>query len=227
MSERINFNENQFYSFDSFIDPFWLKYRPNIDSVRNFLSAPKTQVGEKICRSALSNSLFREYSRLQLIFSGLISLVEIEEILKSNHKKFANNPTDQIIILKAYKVLIEDTLKYDYNYSLEKKGFNDYQLFFKWITTHLNLAEKNIKNKGPFPDFINTLFLLFQREVNRLTGVNNFRINTRKIRQEIAKYIPRLNNVDEINTKNSIQNQWEEAFSKKFNIRQKDQDKEI
>jgi len=227
MSEKIKYNENQFYSPDPFLDPIWLKYRSNIDSVKSFLSVPKTEAGEKLCKDIWKNSVFREYNRLQPIFAGLISLVEIENILKGNNKEFTKNPLDQIIILKAFKILIEDTLKDDYDYYTEKKGFTDYQFFFESIIDDLNRLEKNIKNKIRYSDLINTLFAIFIEEVNKLPEANNFRISIKKIRKKIARYIPHLNNIDEINLKNNIQKLWEEAFSEKFNINPKEQDKEI
>jgi hypothetical protein len=193
------------------LDPFWRERAANIRNVRDLLSSPKTQVGEKLCKDVWNNPVFRVYNRLQPIFSGLVSLVEIEEISISDNKEFATNPSERRIILKAFKLLIEDTLKDDY--SGEGIRYEDYRHFFESMLHEFSQVEKSIEDGTQHPQFVNTLFIIFQQQVNILPNIENFGINIEAIRKRIAEYIPKLNNVDEINMKTHIQELWEEALA--------------
>jgi hypothetical protein len=193
------------------IDPLWRERAANIRNVRDLLSSPKTQAGEKLCKDVWNNPVFRVYNRLQPIFSGLVSLVEIEEISISDNKEFATNPSERRIILKAFKLLIEDTLKDDY--SGEGIRYEDYRHFFESMLHEFSQVEKSIEDGTQHPQFVNTLFIIFQQQVNILPNVENFSINIEKIRKIISDYIPQLGNVDVTDMKTFIEKSWERAMA--------------
>lgn len=190
------------------LDPIWFNYSEQIRSCRNILSKPLTLEGEKITVDVYKNPVFLVYTRLQPIFSGLINLIEAEEILGEN---FFKDKTRQRIILRAFGLLIEDQIKFPYS-SDERKKYEDYRLFFESFLSRLKLLDRQIDEGIQLPNFVNSLIMVTSQLINNLNGVENFSIKTNEIRRRIKEYLPQLSNIDEGKILEEIKNRWQQAL---------------
>lgn len=190
------------------LDEVWRNHFEKIRNCRKNLQSPLTLEGKKMAQEVYNNPVFSVYTRLQPIFSGLINLVEAEEILG---KDFFDNPTNQIIVIKALSLLIEDQIKYPHQPN-ETKKYDDYQQFFNHYLERLKLLEEQIGNSQKPPNLVNSLIMIFSQRVNELPGVENFNINIEEIRRRIREYLPELEKIDEGKILKEIKNCWQEAL---------------
>lgn len=192
----------------NFPDPFWLEHGEQIRTVRKVIEAPKTEVGKEVLKDALNIPFFVVYNRLHLIFSSLISLVEYDEIGKAEGESYFSEPTNQRMVLKAIKLLVEDSVKFPY-FKEEKKTYEDYRPFFEGTLSRLGQLEEQIQAGQKPPNFINSLIVIVSQQTGKLKGVENFGIKIEKIREKIAAYLPQLAQVDNGETLAEIQAQLE------------------
>jgi hypothetical protein len=193
------------------IDPLWLNYAPTIRKIRQQLSSPLTREGEKITQEVFNNPVFVVYNRLQSIFTGLVTLIEADEILKEDSNNPLQDSTTQRLILRAFSLLVEDQIKYPYD-EAEAKKYEDYKSFFAKLLSEIRAFDQQIEQGTPPPNFINSLFMRLSQKVNNLAGVKNFSINTQKIRERIQSYMPQLRQIDGGNSFQEIKNRWQEAL---------------
>jgi len=186
---------DQFTEETNFPDPFWLEYGEKIRAVREAIEAPKSRVGEEIVKDAFNNPVFIVYNRLSPIFASLIALVEYDEIGKAEGKDYFSGPTNQIIILKAFKLLVEDEVKFPYSED-ERKKYDDYRRFFEGILERLNGLEEQIRNGQQFPNFVNSLGVVISQETEKLRGVEGFNIKMEGIREKIRNYLLQLREIE-------------------------------
>ncbi len=172
---------------------FWLN-REKIYQTKEAISVPNTQAGEEISSEGFRNLTLRHYNRLHPIFNALISLVEYEEISKTENENYFSNPENQRIILKALGLLAEDVIKRPYSEQEEKK-YDDYRPFFDFFLGRLRKLEEQINEKG-LPNFIDSLAIAFGEGVFQLRRVKNFRIKMEKIRKKITDYLPYLKKIE-------------------------------
>jgi hypothetical protein len=189
------------------LDPIWSNYSRQIRSCRNIFNKPLTLEGEKITQEVYQNLIFSVYNRLQPIFSGLINLVEAEEIFG---KDFFKDKTRQRIILRAFGLLIEDQIKFEY--SPDEKKYEEYRLFFEKFLSKLRSFDQQIEQGQQLPNFVNSLIMVTSQLINSLNGVENFSIKTDEIRRRIKEYLPQLNNVDGGKIVEEIKNRWQKAL---------------
>jgi hypothetical protein len=194
------------------IDPIWLNYAPKIRKIRQQLSSPLTREGEKITQELFNNPFFVVYNRLQPIFTGLVTLIEADEILKEDSNNSLQDHTTQRLILRAFSLLVEDQIKYRYD-EAEAKKYEDYKSFFAKLLSEIRAFDQQIE-LGKYPkNFINSLVIRLAQKVNNdLAGVENFSINTEKIRERIQSYMPQLRQIDGGNIFQEIKSRWQEAF---------------
>jgi len=186
---------DQFTEETNFPDPFWLEYGEKIRAVREAIEAPKSRVGEQIAKGAFNNPVFIVYNRLSPIFASLIALVEYDEIGKAEGKDYFSVPTNQIIILKAFKLLVEDEVKFPYPEE-EKKKYEDYRRFFEEILERLSELERQINNGQRFPNLVNSLGIVITQESGKLRGVSGFNIKMDEIRGKVRNYLPQLREIE-------------------------------
>jgi|GEM_PF-5209449 len=198
------------------IDPLWLNYAPKIREIRQQLSSPLTREGEIITQELFNNPVFVVYNRLQPIFSGLVSLIEADEILKEDSNNPLQDPTTQRLILRAFSLLVEDQIKYPYD-GAEAKKYEDYKSFFAKLLSEIRTFDKQIEQETPPPNFINSLVMRLSQKVNNLAGVENFSINTENIRGRIQSYMPKLRQIDGENIFQEIKSRWQKALSSSKN----------
>jgi len=192
----------------NFLDPFWLEHGERIRTVRKVIEAPKTRVGEEIQKNAFSNPVFVVYNRLHPIFSSLVTLAEYDEIGKAEGKSYFSEPTNQGIVLRAIKLLVEDSIKFPYP-GEEKKKYEDYHKFFEGALSRLGQLDKQIQAGQKPPNFVNSLVMIISQETSKLRGVEDFSIKIEKIRERIADYLPQLAQVDNGKLLSGIQAQLE------------------
>lgn len=181
-----------------FPDPFWLEHGEQIRAIRKVLETPKTRVGEEILKSVYDKPVFMVYNRLHPIFSSLVTLAEYDEIGKAEGKSYFSGSLNQIIILKAMKLLIEDKIKLPYSEE-EKKKYEDYREFFEGVTLRLDQFDKQIQTGQRPPNFANSLAIIISQETTKLKGVENFDIDIdmEGVRKKIADYLPQLAQIDD------------------------------
>lgn len=192
----------------NFLDPFWLEHGKRIRTVRKVIEAPKTAVGEEIQKNAFSNPIFVVYNRLQPIFSSLVTLAEYDEIGKAEGKSYFSEPTNQGIVLRAIKLLVEDSIKFPYP-GEEKKKYEDYHNFFEGAFSRLGQLDKQIQAGQKLPNFVNSLVIIISQETSNLKGVEDFGMKIERIRERIADYLPQLAQIDNGKLLSEIQAQLE------------------
>lgn len=178
------------------LDPLWLKHGEQIRTVREIIEAPKTTIGEKISRNAFNSTVFIVYNRLQPVFSSLVTLTEYDEIGKAEGKSYFSKSVNQRIVLKAFRLLIDDVIKLPFG-EKEVKKYEDYRQFFEATLLRLGQLDKQIEQGLEIPNFINSLAMIISQEIARLKGVENFKINIGKIRSDIIGYLPQLEQIDD------------------------------
>jgi len=193
------------------IDPLWLNNAQKIREIRQQLSFPLTSEGERITQEVFNNPVFVVYNRLQPIFAGLVSLIEADEILKEDPNNPLQDPTTQRLILKSFNLLVEDQIKYPYD-EAEAKKYEDYKSFFAKLLSEIRTFDQQIEQGNYPPNFINSLVIRLAQKVNDLAGVENFSINTKKIRERIQSYIPQLTQMENGNILQEIKNRWQKAL---------------
>lgn len=178
-----------------FLDPFWLEYRKEIQTMKQAINTPNTYVGEELYQEAMRNTVFQVYNQLIPPYGSLIALMEYDEIGKRDSQDYFSSPTSRQVILKAFSLLIEDHIKSPYPPESLKK-YKDYAPFFNRMLKRLRSFEAQIREGIEFPNFVNSLGMIFQQEVNNLEGVENFNLKKNIIRKRIADYLPELEQLD-------------------------------
>ena len=192
----------------NFPDPFWFEHGEQIRAVRKVIEAPKTEVGEEILKNAFNIPFFVVYNRLHPILSSLVTLVEYDEIGKTEGKSYFSEPTNQGIVLRAIKLLVEDSIKFP-SFGEEKKKYEDYHKFFEGALSRLGQLDKQIQAGQTPPNFVSSLVMIISQEISKLKGVEEFGIKTEKIRERIADYLPQLAQIDNGKILSGIQAQLE------------------
>ena len=192
----------------NFLDPFWLEHGERIRTVRKVIEAPKTRVGEEIQKNLFSSPIFVVYKRLHPIFSSLVTLVEYDEIGKAEGKSYFSGPTNQGIVLRAIKLLVEDSIKFPYP-GEEKKKYEDYHKFFEGALFRLGQLDKQIQAGQKLPNFVNSLAMIISQETSKLKGVEDFSMKINRVRERIADYLPQLAQIDNGELLSGIQAQLE------------------
>lgn len=178
------------------LNPFWLEHGGQIRAVRKTIDTPKTAVGERIQKDVFFNPIFMVYNRLNPIFSSLVALAEYDEIGKSEGKSYFSEATNQGIVLRALKLVVEDSINSPY-LEVERSKYEDYREFFGGILSRLGQLGEQIQLGAKLPNFINSLAMIFSQEVNELKGVQNFDLNIEKVRKLIADDLPKLAQMDD------------------------------
>lgn len=192
----------------NFLDPFWLEHGEQIRTVSKVIEVPKTLVGEEIQKNLSNNPIFMVYKRLYPIFSSLVTLVEYDEIGKAEGKSYFSEPTNQGIVLRAIKLLVEDSIKFPYH-GEEKKKYEDYHKFFEEALSRLGQLDKQIQAGQKLPNFVNSLVMIISQKTSKLKGVEDFGMKIERIREKIADYLPQLAQIDNGELLSGIQAQLE------------------
>jgi len=197
----------------NFPDSFWLEHGEQIRTVSKVIEAPKTRVGEEIQKNLFNNPIFMVYKRLHPIFSSLVTLVEYDEIGKAEGKSYFSEPTNQGIVLRAIKLLVEDSIKFPYS-GEEKKKYEDYHKFFGGALSRLGQLDKQIQAGQKLPNFVNSLVMIISQETSKLKGLEDFGMKQvgmkiERIRERIADYLPQLAQVNNGELLSGIQDQLE------------------
>ena len=179
------------------LDPIWLEKGTDIRLCREVINCPQMRAGEGVYNDALLNTVFVAYNRLPLVYGSLIALIEYDEIFKRSGNDFFSNPENQRVVLRALGLIVESSIKLPYG-DEEIKNYSDHQPFLNGYSKKLRGLDQSIErgNKPPI-NFVNTLLMFFQQEVNKLKGVENFSVNVEKARMAIANDLPELAKLDD------------------------------
>jgi len=182
----------------SFPDQFLLEHGKQIRELTHVLESPKTNVGEACQNKLFNNPILMVYNRLHPLYSSFISLIEFDEIGKAEGKNYFSEPTNQIMVLKATNLLMEDGIKFPYDQKEgDKKVYSDYRGFFENTLQRLGQFEKQIENGQKTPNFVNSLAIIVSQEVNKMKGVENFVFNTDLVRKGVSEYLPELEKIED------------------------------
>lgn len=173
------------------LDSFWQENAGKIRSCQTVIKYPKTLAGENILKDSLINPVFIAYNRLPSIFGSLITLVEYDEIFKKEGIVHFSQPENQRLVLRALGLKIEDSIKFPYGPD-EKKNYEDLRPFFEGLLKGFRDLDANITRGSQSVNFVNLLITVFQQEVNKLKGVDNFSVKIKEIRKKICGYLPSL-----------------------------------
>jgi len=173
-------------------DPFWVEHASQIRKIEPAIKAPKTRIGKKILKEdSFNNPIFKAYNRLSPLFGSIVAIIEYDVISKAEGRDYFSGQTNQRMVLRAFNMRVEEVIKSPY-FQEEAKKYEDYRSFFEGIISGFRQLENQIQSGGPLPDFINSLVLVFSREVTKIEGIENFKINTPGIRNKVKNYLPEL-----------------------------------
>lgn len=136
------------------------------------------------------------YGRLLPALSSLITLVELDEIAKRKGRDYFSDSNIQRVILRAFNLIVEESIKTPFE-PREEAVYEDYKPFLEGLIKETRSLDSQIVSAGRLPNLIGSLVVIFDRQMNKLRGVERFRLGIEFIRDQIVKYLTELEQIPE------------------------------
>ncbi|MBP8591403.1 hypothetical protein KBI33_03010 [Candidatus Shapirobacteria bacterium] len=167
------------------LNPVWVEHEKSISSLKEAIKTPKTEEGKKIMEEISRNTILKTYPRLAPILSGLVSLVEYEEIGEREKISYFAEPTTQLIVQAAFRLLVEQTINSQYEEG--ERGYKSYQDFYNQFIEGSRGLDRMINLNSGLPNLVNSIGMVINHSARSLEGASNFEIKMEAIRKGISE----------------------------------------
>ena len=167
------------------LNPIWVEHEKSISLLKEAIKTPKTEGGEKIMKEISKTTIIETYPRLAPILSGLVSLMEYDELGRKEKVSYFAEPTTQLIVQTAFRLLVEQTINSQYEKG--EKGYKDYRDFYNQFIESSRGLDRAINFNSGLPNLVDSIAMIVSHSFRSLEGVSEFEIEIKTARKIISE----------------------------------------
>jgi len=172
------------------LNPIWVEHEKSISLLKEAIKTPKTEGGKKIMKQISKTTIIETYPRLAPILSGLVSLMEYDELGRKEKVSYFAEPTTQLIVQAAFRLLVEQTINSQYEKG--EKGYKDYRDFYNRLIKNSKGLDLAINLNSCLPNLVDSIAMIVNHSFWSLEGVSGFEIEIKTARKIISESLQKL-----------------------------------